>query len=502
MKWLWGFTLFCSALFAKDLKLTALLSSLDPLSVRQHLAFYELYGETEEGQKALKRAWSLLSHGSNEAPMMLPLVGIQGIISIVTRQPFDTPVQISQEQLKAIEDLSQGLKNRKLKGHSVWSEQDIHALDPGEIDLARAILIHQFNGNQDYILQYEASLDLMALQILARLPEKASPELMIQEINRFIFEEMQFRFPPHSLYAKDIDLYTFLSSVMDSREGVCLGVSILYLCLAQRLDLPLEIITPPGHIFVRYRSGVKVINIETTARGINMPSETYLGIDTRRLQERHLKEVVGLSFMNQAAVAWERDNPEEVVRLYEKALPYLPGDPLIQMFLGINELFIGRTREGKKRLEAIKHITFDHAVSAETLPADYLDGRIDAKGIRAIFLHVDEKRSSVVEKQKEIEALIKKFPRFRAGIFHLAVCHLQLGRVKEAKEALEKYHRLDPTNATVEYYLSIVSMERFDWMQAWRYLKITEKILEEREHKCRALRELKTELRKSCPEIS
>src|SRR5665647_1570782 len=105
----------------------------------------------------------------------------------------------------------------------------------------------------------------MALQILARLPPKASPQQKILKINELIFDEMRFRFPPHSLYAKDIDVYTFLPSVLDSHRGVCLGVSILYLCIAQRLDLNLEMITPPGHIYVRYRTTDQTINIETTA---------------------------------------------------------------------------------------------------------------------------------------------------------------------------------------------------------------------------------------------
>ena len=98
---------------------------------------------------------------------------------------------------------------------------------------------------------------------------------------------MRFRFPPHSLHAKDIDIYTFLPSVLDGRRGVCLGVSILYLCLAQRLGLDLEIITPPGHIYVRYQSPEgEMINIETTARGIDIPSERYLGMETRKLQTK------------------------------------------------------------------------------------------------------------------------------------------------------------------------------------------------------------------------
>src|SRR5205807_1806234 len=91
-----------------------------------------------------------------------------------------------------------------------------------------------------------------------------------------------------------------------SRQGVCLGVSILYLCLAQRLDLDLEIITPPGHIYLRYPGKEQMINIETTARGINLPSDTYLGINTRKLEKRTLKEVIGMAFFNQASVYWEK----------------------------------------------------------------------------------------------------------------------------------------------------------------------------------------------------
>src|SRR5207237_2545338 len=95
------------------------------------------------------------------------------------------------------------------------------------------------------IQSYEANLDLMALQLRARLGDKTDPLSMIRAMNDYIFSEMHFRFPPQSLFAKEIDVYTFLPSVIDQRRGVCLGVSILYLCLAQRLGLSLEAITPP-----------------------------------------------------------------------------------------------------------------------------------------------------------------------------------------------------------------------------------------------------------------
>lgn len=488
---------------ANDLSLKALLGGLDPLSVSQHLAFYELYPETPEGKQALSHAWNLLSGGKvkNKTPSVkLPSLDIQGMIALVTRQSFDPPVTLTEEQLKAIDEIASKLANRKLKGFKIWTKAELAELDPEETDLGRGLLIEQFDEKRDEIRQYEAGLDLMALQILARLPQSANSYDKIREINRFIFEEMRFRFPPHSIYAKDIDLYTFLPSVMDSREGVCLGVSILYLSLAQRIGLPLEIITPPGHIYVRYREGVKVINIETTARGVNYPSDMYLGIDTRRLQQRNIKEVIGLAYINQASVAWGQNNHDMTVQLYEKAMRYLPGDPLLQMFLGFNYLFVGKKAEGKKLLEPLKGYTFDYAVSAETIPEDYLEGRVDADGIKMIFMHVDETRTSIIEKQKALEKIAAKYPRFRAGLMQLAVTWLQLGRGSEAKALLEKYHEIDPSNSVVEYYLSILSLQRYDYNQAWAFLKNTESLLAAREHPSKALRGLKNHLKRLSPE--
>jgi tetratricopeptide (TPR) repeat protein len=486
--------------------LKSLFNSLDPFSVSQHLAFYELYSETNEGKASLKRAWRLLSGGSiseEESATTLPVVDIQAIISLVTRQSFDATVSLNQEQLDLIAKISERLSNRKLKGHRVWTEEEVLQLPSEEVDLAHGLLIFQFSEATDpkmEIRQYEASLDLMALQIAARLPANATHEDKIREINRFIFQEMQFRFPPHSLYANDIDLYTFLPTVLDSRQGVCLGVSILYLSLAQRLDLPLEIITPPGHIYVRYNNGRKIINIETTARGIDLPSEIYLGINTRRLQQRTMKEVIGMAFFNQASVFWSKQDYVKTVALYEKALPFLPDDPLLKMFMGINYLFIGRNNDGIKLLREIRHLTFDEAVSPETIPDDYLSGKIDAEGIKAVFLSVDETRESIVKKQKELEQILKRYPNYRAGKLHLATTWLQLGRTSEAKEILEGYHKLDPHHATVEYYLAVLCIERLDYNQSWNYLKQAESLAHARGHRPKALRSVRENLRRSCPE--
>ena len=486
--------------------LSALYSTLDPTSVSQHFAFYELYPKTSEGREALKHAWVLLAKDCTacDPEVVFPVLDVKPIIALVNRSIQESPPPLNEEQLAVIENLSRHLGNRKLKGFGLWNEKKLHALPSHEIDLARGLLLSEMGTNEEAkakIRSYEASLDLMALQILARLKPDSTPEEKVRRMNDYIFSEMRFRFPPHSLHAKSIDVYTFLPSVLDGRRGVCLGVSILYLSLAQRLDLPLEIVTPPGHIYVRYKApGREEINIETTARGIDVPSEHYLGIDTRKLQLRSLKEVIGLAFMNQAAVSWQNEDSKTAVMLYEKARPFFPeNDFLLNLFLGFNYIFTDREAEGKALLKKIEHITPDHAITRDSISEDYLRGHTNAEGILAVFSEVDETRESILKKQKRIEAVLEKYPKFRQGVFHLAITHLQLGREKEALPILEKYQKMSPNDPTANYYLSAIHFQRHNFKSAWQYLRLAEKIVQAKEHAPRALKELREALERVCP---
>lgn len=148
----------------------------------------------------------------------------------------------------------------------------------------------------------------------------------------------------------------------------------------------------------------------------------------------------------------------------------------------------------------MRALTFDWAVSPETIPDDYLKGKIDAEGIKAVFLPVDENRSSILEKQKQLQAILKRYPHFRAGLLQLVTTWLQLGRGQEALELLERYHKIDPSDAHVEYYLTVLSVQRFDYLQAWRYFRNTEQIVQARSHHPKALKGIKAHLKRICPQ--
>ena len=487
IRWLVFLPLILGAVETKTLY-----NSLDPGSLTQALAFYELYPESEEGKAALQRASRLLT-GSIEA--------LSGSLARLVHRGNSSA--LSESEVVAIEHLAAHLPNRKLKGYLAQSEKEVLALPSEEIDLGRALLLSQLDGEEGAITTtraYSAKLDLIALQILAKLPPNATSEQKIRATNHYIFEEMHFRFPPQSRYAKEIDLYTFLPSVMDNHLGVCLGVSNLYLAIAQRIGLPLEVVTPPGHIYVRYRDGEKITNIETTARGIDVPNERYLGVNTRKLKERTVKETIGMTHFNQASVFLHNESFEKAVKCYEKAKLYMPDDPLVKELLGYSYLFVDKVELGKQLLEEVRDMLPEEYVAKENMAADYLDGRVDKEGIRAIFMEVDETRSSILEKQRRIKEVLDRYPNFQAGWHQLAVSWLQLHRFKEATSALKRFHELNSNDPVAEYYLAILHGERRDFPSAWNYLKNAEAITRKRDFSPKALRELRRELIILCPE--
>jgi tetratricopeptide (TPR) repeat protein len=485
-------------LVAEPTMIQTLQGSLHPSSVSQHLALYELYPDTREGQASLERAWRLL--GAEKTPnVILSPTRLFDIVNHFATGQLERE-KLDPAEIELLEQLGAHLTNRQLAGHKARTEAEVQALDPDQVDVARGLMLCLFPDDEQAVRSYEALLDLMALQILAHTTLDAPPEEKIDAINHFLFDEMYLRFPPHSLWAKDVDLYTFLPSVLDSRRGVCLGVSTLYLCLSQRLALPLEVITPPGHIYVRYRDDEQQINIETTARGIDTPDAIYLGVGTKSLQQRNPKEVIGLNFFNQAAALWQADKNMEAITAYEKGRPYLPGDPLVNEFLGYNYLIVGEIEKGRALLEEIRHIRSPESVGKSTLIEDYLDGCAPIHGIQAVFQHVDETRESILEKRDNIQAVLTDYPKFRAGWFHLAITYLQLGRDREAHEALLQHHTLDSEDPVVAYYLAATAQERRDLASAWTFLHEAEHLAQLEEYEPRALTQLRRSLRLAAPE--
>lgn len=118
-----------------------------------------------------------------------------------------------------------------------------------EVDLARAALLIARDEYPELSVDgYLARLEAYADRVRSRLPRRADEERRIAELNTLLFEELGFRGDHKDFYDPRNSL---LNEVMDRRRGIPVSLSILYLDIGRRLDLPLEGVCFPGHFLVR-----------------------------------------------------------------------------------------------------------------------------------------------------------------------------------------------------------------------------------------------------------
>lgn len=163
------------------------------------------------------------------------------------------------------------------QGLKATTLEEVLALPDEEIDLATAIMIlcKEWDASFDVAGSLE-EIDRMALELELRIGPEDNPERIVSLINQYLFEENTYSSldPTDSHYMKTVE-YSALPRVIENKKGDCLGLSLLYLALTERLGLPFYGVAAPRHVFVRYDDGEKRINIETTDKGKEYEDNFY-----------------------------------------------------------------------------------------------------------------------------------------------------------------------------------------------------------------------------------
>lgn len=113
--------------------------------------------------------------------------------------------------------------------------------------------------------------ELTHLTKLARPAVSSSGASAASELNALIFERLGF-----VREVEDPDLrFVLLPQVLRDRRGSCVGLGVLYLALAEALNLDAHGVLRPGHFYVRLgRTGAHT-NVELLRRGEAMPDSWY-----------------------------------------------------------------------------------------------------------------------------------------------------------------------------------------------------------------------------------
>lgn len=123
-----------------------------------------------------------------------------------------------------------------------------------EIDLAAtALVIAAEEYPQLSLSKYLAELDRLADRVRERLAGETAPLLVLQEVGEVLFGEEGFRGNAEAYYDPR---NSYLNDVLDRRVGIPISLSLIYLEVGWRLDLPLVGVGFPGHFLVRYEGEV------------------------------------------------------------------------------------------------------------------------------------------------------------------------------------------------------------------------------------------------------
>ena len=98
---------------------------------------------------------------------------------------------------------------------------------------------------------YEALLDGYAAELRERIDFDLPSDKILTAINRYLFKELGFSGNEVNYYEAD---NSYLNRVLDRRTGNPITLSLLYMLLAKRLQLPIVGIGLPGHFICRYQS--------------------------------------------------------------------------------------------------------------------------------------------------------------------------------------------------------------------------------------------------------
>lgn len=213
-------------------------------------------------------------------------------------------------------------------------------------------------------------LDRLALRVSAFLVGNRQPDRAVSALNRVLFGEEGFSYDPDPGDPENF----LLDRVLSRRRGNCLGLTVLFLSLADRLGLPLRAVYVPSHSFVRYEGNGARINIETGEKGIERKDDWYAGKYRLREGSPYLRslgktETIGLYLNSLGTASSRKGREEDAIRWYREASMFYPGLPDIRYNAGVSYQKMGRNREAIDRYRSALSLYADHAAARGNLAA-------------------------------------------------------------------------------------------------------------------------------------
>lgn len=204
------------------------------------------------------------------------------------------------------------------------------------LDLARASLLIASEEYPDLDVEtYLQRLDGIADAVRQRLCRHPSTQEVLLTLNQYLFQEQGFT-------GNQADYYdprnSFLNEVLDRKLGIPITLSVLYLEVGRRLDVPLEGVAFPGHFLVKLNLGEYDLVLDPFYGGVSLSIEDLTGrisgllgarqplrIDLRQLlMSACKKDILERMLRNLQATYLRRKNEQRALSMCNRILALRP----------------------------------------------------------------------------------------------------------------------------------------------------------------------------------
>ncbi len=341
----------------------------------------------------------------------------------------------------------------QLKGTKSQTLDQILSLDEQDIDIATAALILSSEGSKKLlggavdISKYQKKLDDIAKALSEKLGNESSPDKIVEIMNDFIYKDEKYIFDKTDKEIKTPE-NAFLNCVLENKKGNCLGLSILYLSLAERLGIPLRGAATPIHVFVRFEKSPINLNIETTDNGKRYDNELYRKIyhspQSSKFYLRSLtkKKVISLFLTSLATFYMDKGLYEDSTKAFEKAIEISPDNMTARNNLAL--LHYNERRYDQAWLEYDKIL--------EETPDLY--NAINNRGMVLL------KKGHLKEAGEAFQKALELYPRYLIGRYNYGLYYMANKQEDEAIFEFKNAIAIDPNFVAAHINLGVVYKDK------------------------------------------
>ncbi len=344
------------------------------------------------------------------------------------------------------------------------TEKEYLRLPEVNINIAEgALIIAKGIHPNTQVGEYLKTIDSFAAELRTQLRHDMGPQQVIATLNNYIFVKKGFK--PNDISEGK----SFLDTVIDEHGGNCIGLTCLYLSLAERLNIPLFAVAAPEHLFVRYKDNKTTINIETTGGGKSLTDEeiiAWLKVSPTSLRRGVFldilskRDVLAAMLTNRGQLLDDRGEHYKALADYSASIALHPKNPTAYNNRGAVHAILGQSEKALADFDTALSFDPNYAKAYCGRGTSHLSAGEYDKTLADINKALDldprqadayNSRGLVSLQQRKYVSALTDFSRavmlkegYAEGYFNRSLAHALLGSKRDMLADLGKAIELDP----------------------------------------------------------